>query len=100
MTLQNNAHPRLKDIFENGARRADYDAAIALMFEVMHPHAAASVADFFIFAEMLDLPGLDYKQMARVLKQKADKGELLVTTVHGTYRYSLPEDGVNPAWRV
>lgn len=94
MTLQTKAHPRLKPVFENGARRADYDAAIALMFEQMEPLSSATVADFYMYAQYLDLPGLDYKQMARVLKQKADKGELGVTTVHGAYRYFLPVDGI------
>lgn len=93
MTLQSRAHPRLKPVFENGARRVDYDAVIALMFEQMEPFSSASVADFYMYAEYLDLPGLDYKQMARVLKQKADRGELGVTTVHGAYRYFLPVDG-------
>lgn len=94
MTSQSKAHPRLKPVFENGARRADYDATIDLFLEALPLFQTATVGDFVAFAESVDLPGLDYKQMARVLKQKADRGELYAITVHGCYRYGLPVDGI------
>lgn len=93
MTLQSRAHPRLKAVFENGARRDDYNAAIDLYLEVMPLFSTATVGDFVMFAESIDLPGLDYKQMARVLKQRADRGELYVITRHGCYRYGVPAEG-------
>lgn len=89
MTLQTNAHPRLEPVFENGARRMDYDAVIELYIDKIYPFFAP-VKDFFEFAVELDLPGVDYKQMARVLKQKADRGELVVYTDHGCYKYAAP----------
>lgn len=94
MTLQTNAHPRLKPVFENGARRADYDAVIDLLLETVTPPDTVTVADFVKFAIEIDMPGVEYAQMARVLRQKADRGELYAITVHGYYCYGVPGDGI------
>ena len=93
MTLQTNAHPHLKPTFENGARRIDYEAVISMFFE-MYPGTIGSVSAFFDLSLEMEMPAADYKQMARVLKQKADRGELYVITNSGRYFYGLPQDGV------
>lgn len=93
MTLQTNAHPRLKPEFENGARRCDYEAVIELVLDSFPVGMTLPVRIFAEWAELLELPGFDYKQMARVLAQKADRGELYRITRHGCYRYGLPVDG-------
>lgn len=93
MTLQTNAHPKLQPVFENGARRCDYDAVISLFFD-MYPGSVGSVSAFYDVALEIEMPGADYKQMARVLKQKADRGEVYMITNGGKYFYGLPQDGV------
>ena len=93
MTLQTNAHPKLAPVFENGARRVDYDAVIEIFFE-QYPGSVGSVSAFYDVALELEMEGADYKQMARVLKQKADRGEVYVFTNGGRYFYGKPRDGV------
>lgn len=92
MTLQSNAHPRLKPEFENGARRCDIETAIWLCLEADEnsPVTVGHVCEFCLRLGYLDA---DYKQIARVLSQMADKGILARITIYGRYYYFAPPDG-------
>jgi len=93
MTLQSNAHPRLRPVMRNGARRCDIEAVIYLTLELYSP-LSVPVKAFVNTARDIGYAEGTEEQYSNVLKQMADQGRLYRITKFGDYYYALPVDGV------